>query len=160
MIGIGGKTDKSNIEVHDIQFLIGDTIESCHESLRNNWYGNEKSLHMDSYVSVKGVQGYEIKVDEKENTSDLNLFLVTFGGYTPDVFEELHCYELVVASRDKEARSIAMKLVSHKLKNIHVDNIVKIDKDLTGSTYDLHFTASNEAFSLLPEWQGYTKLSK
>ena len=70
MIGIGGKTDKSNIEVHDIQFLIGETIESCFDALRNNWYGNEKSLHMDSYLSIKGVQDYKITVDLKKNDTD------------------------------------------------------------------------------------------
>lgn len=160
MIGIGGKTDESNIEVHDIQFLVGDSIETTHSSLRKNWYGTDKSLHMDSYLTLKGVEGYEIIVKEEENVSGESLYCVTFGGYQADVFQEIHCYEMVVATFDKEAKSIALNQVKSNLKNLHVDNVVEISRALTGSLYDLHFEKSNELFKVLPEWQGYTKLCK
>lgn len=159
MIGIGGKTNQSNIEVHDIQFLIGDSIEATYDCLRDKWYGIENSLHMDSYLSVKGVVGYEICIKEAENKSEEALYLVTFGGTQTDVFQELHCYELVVATSEKEARKKAMGQVEHSLENLHVDNIVKINRDTTSSKYDLHFKKSDDVFSVKPEWQGFTKLS-
>jgi hypothetical protein len=35
---LGGSAPKANIELHDIQFVVGDKIEDTYEQLRNSWF--------------------------------------------------------------------------------------------------------------------------
>lgn len=37
VIGIGGSVSKANIEVHDVQLVIADSIENTYEILKEDW---------------------------------------------------------------------------------------------------------------------------
>lgn len=39
MVYVGGYTASSNIELHDMRFVIGETIESCYPQLLQEWGG-------------------------------------------------------------------------------------------------------------------------
>ena len=45
MFYIGGDCANSNIELHDVRFSIGETAEECRDDLRQQWWGEPKSLH-------------------------------------------------------------------------------------------------------------------
>jgi len=39
VIYVGGKTETSLIEVHDIHFALGEKIEDTYDQIRNQWWG-------------------------------------------------------------------------------------------------------------------------
>ncbi|WP_348539988.1 DUF1543 domain-containing protein [Rhizobium sp. rho-13.1] len=53
MFYIGGDCGNSNIELHDVRFSIGETAEDCRDDLRNQWWGDPKSLHLDCWGAVE-----------------------------------------------------------------------------------------------------------
>ena len=52
MFYVGGDCGSSNIELHDIRFSVGETPEDCFDDLRRQWWGEPKSLHLDSWGAV------------------------------------------------------------------------------------------------------------
>lgn len=155
MIGIGGKTPYSNIEVHDIQFLVGETIEDTHDELCNRWYG--ETVHLDSHQVINKIDGYELIISKEEVESPLKCFMVYVGGYQPNHLEEIHKVGLFVATTDKEARAKASNTLFGHNKNEHIDSIVEINSVIQKG-YFIHLKASNGDFIQKPDWQGYKKL--
>lgn len=47
LVYLGGCRPKSNIELHDIQFVAGAKIEDTYQTLCERWFGNVKGLHLD-----------------------------------------------------------------------------------------------------------------
>ena len=39
LVVLGGKSPKSNIEIHDVRWVIGAKIEETFKDLRNGWFG-------------------------------------------------------------------------------------------------------------------------
>ena len=59
---LGGRAKKSNIELHDVRWVIGSKIEDTYNVLRNDWFGTLKGLHIDSYKKISFVDGYRINL--------------------------------------------------------------------------------------------------
>ena len=53
MFYVGGNCGNSNVELHDVRFSIGHTVEDCLEDLRRQWWGEPKSLHLDCWGVVE-----------------------------------------------------------------------------------------------------------
>ncbi|MCH4886594.1 DUF1543 domain-containing protein [Acidaminobacter sp. JC074] len=153
MITIGGKTDKSNIEVHDIRFVASQSIEGTYESLKSTWFGTEKSLHIDRYQIINQVDGYDISLSDK--ASDIKLYMVNLGGNEKASYLEWH-KNLLIASRSKsEAIDLATKAYKD-IKDLHLDNIVDINDVLQGQE-KIHLKPS-ETVTLNKEFIGYMKI--
>ena len=60
IVVLGGRTSKSNIELHDARWVVGKSISETFLQLRAQWFGDRAGLHVDSYVEVKYVDGYKI----------------------------------------------------------------------------------------------------
>ena len=45
---LGGRTDRSLIELHDVRFVAGRCIEDTYSELRRQWFGRRRGLHLDS----------------------------------------------------------------------------------------------------------------
>ena len=75
LVFIGWSAPKANIELHDVRWVVGSKIEDTFESLRKNWFGSIKGLHIDSYKKIKSIDGYKInfKKREKEKIKKNNL---------------------------------------------------------------------------------------
>src|SRR5688572_13558434 len=98
VVYVGGKTETSLIEVHDIHFAVGNKIEDTYEQLRNQWWGTPKSLHLDAWGIVKTVDDYDVILKPEPVTDQVNkLFFLNLGGYDPKQFTELHKNMFVVA---------------------------------------------------------------
>ncbi len=78
IITIGGSMENSNIEVHDILFIVAESIEQTYDLVRKSWYGTKKSLHIDSYKILKDINGYCIQLSTTR--SEENLYLIVYGG--------------------------------------------------------------------------------
>lgn len=49
MFYIGGNAGKSNIEVHDIQFVAANKPKDAWPALRDVWFGDKDKIHIDGY---------------------------------------------------------------------------------------------------------------
>ena len=152
MIGIGGDAHNSNIEVHDLRFIIANSIEDTYDALRRDWYGVKGSLHIDSYKILTEIDGYSIEVGN-EDLKDL--YLIHFGGVKKGTFGEYHKMSFILASSKQEAR-IAGSMMIYGIENIdHIDTIRNISAQLGEG---LKFTEGDYTFTQSPDWQGYIKL--
>jgi len=50
LVYLGGRAPRANIELHDVQFVAGDSIEDTFEQLRKRWFGTVRGLHLDAYL--------------------------------------------------------------------------------------------------------------
>ena len=67
LVVLGGRTKKANIELHDVRWVVGSKIEDTYDTLRKDWVGSPKGLHIDSYKKIKYIDGYKIILKNFEN---------------------------------------------------------------------------------------------
>jgi len=119
LVVLGGRAEKANIELHDFRWVFGSKIEDTYDTLRKQWFGSPKGLHIDSYKKIEYIDGYKInlinferdKIDKKrlvkKNNARKHLWFVNVGGYSPTSMQEKHEFGLVIASIKLEAKNIA-----------------------------------------------------
>jgi hypothetical protein len=129
MVYVGGHTPTSNLEVHDMRFVVGAAIEDCYRALQNQWWGDPDTLHMDCWSEVSQVDGYNVTLSSKPSAQEENLFFVNLGGYDPTQFDELHKNVLIVASSPAKAKGKAKEDVTH-WQVPHKDTLFDIEKML------------------------------
>ena len=128
MFYVGGDCGSSNIELHDIRFSVGETPEDCLDDLRQQWWGEPKSLHLDCWGAVEQVDGFDIILSaEAANDAPNKLFFVNLGGYDPGDFSELHKNVLVVAPDVKIAKQKALTQIG-RWESPHKDRLLEIEK--------------------------------
>jgi len=64
---LGGDAEKSNTELHDVVFAVGSSTENCYFQLLDKWFGLPEKMHIDSYMELDVVDGFEISL-HKEKT--------------------------------------------------------------------------------------------
>ena len=62
LVVLGGKAKKANIELHDVRWVVGSKIEDTYDTLRKDWFGSPKGLHIDSYKKIRYIDGYKINL--------------------------------------------------------------------------------------------------
>ena len=62
LVVLGGRAKKANIELHDVRWVVGSKIEDTYDTLRKDWFGSPKGLHIDSYKKIKYIDGYKINL--------------------------------------------------------------------------------------------------
>ncbi len=162
MVCLGGKVTGCNIEMHDIRFVVGDTIESTFTTLKQQWCGDKANVHMDSYLSVRHVDGYAISIENTPQQHEMKLYFVNLGAYYPNHIMEQHSFDLIVAKNEEDAKNIAKSRASAELDKVHKDRLMEVDDVLQVSLIDnhyIHLTPSNKNQQLVPDWYGYHVLS-
>ncbi len=183
LVVLGGRIKKANIELHDVRWVVGSKIEDTYDTLRKDWFGSSKGLHIDSYKKIKYLDGYKISLRKIENLkiknskfsykskTNKNLWFINIGGYDPSSMQEKHEFGLVIASNKLEAQNIAKSkwLIGYKKK--HKDDIAsletliscqdcelikKIDNWEIELTPDKNFIEENN----YPDWYGYQKIDR
>ncbi|MBW4600727.1 MAG: DUF1543 domain-containing protein [Calothrix sp. FI2-JRJ7] len=130
---LGGHAKGCNIEVHDVVFAVGADLHSTFPILERKWFGIRKGLHIDAWVELNHVDGYQINVlpaDASSNESDLKLYFINFGAYEPSFFGEVHQSGFYVASSKKDAQAKAKKQLCLKLKQRHHDDTVVVEDSI------------------------------
>lgn len=134
---LGGKAPRSNIELHDVVFVVGDSLEETYPKLKAKWFAYpEKTPHIDSYMELTHVDGFQIKlVQGKRNNGSHKLYFINFGGYLENLFGEVHQSAFYVAKDPAEATQKARKELCLGLEQTHLDdrldveNLVAFDVD-------------------------------
>jgi hypothetical protein len=158
LVYLGGRTPKSNIELHDVQFVAGEKIEDTYEALRAQWFGTVKGLHLDSYIALKYVDGYRIELSPEQAKGEQHLYFINFGGYDPENLAELHQFGMFVAPSPDAAKAKAKQQLLVGTQEQHKDDLFDIDDCFVvasvGELYvHLHPDEHHQPFK--PDWYGY-----
>ena len=181
LVVLGGRAKKANIELHDVRWVVGSKIEDTYDTLRKDWFGSPKGLHIDSYKKIKYIDGYKIILknfeNDKINKNQLanrtkhqkNLWFVNIGGYDPSSMQEKHEFGLVIASNKLEAKNKAKSkwLIGYEKK--HKDDIASIEILISCDNCELIKKIGNWKIELIldndfieennyPDWYGYQKI--
>ena len=62
LVVLGGRAKKANIELHDVRWVVWSKIEDTYDTLRKDWFGSSKGLHIDSYKKIQYVGGHKINL--------------------------------------------------------------------------------------------------
>ena len=163
---VGGTAPGANIELHDVRFVVGETIENTYSAIRAGWFGTQKGLHLDSYVQLHHVDGYRIELaQEPQSTCAKKLYFVNFGGYFDGKLAEFHDFTVVVAESVQAAKQLAKVQVINKglagAEQLHKDDLIAVDDclclDLIDSHY-IHLYHDGKSQPLIPDWKGYQPL--
>ena len=180
LVVLGGKAKKANIELHDVRWVVGSKIEDTFDTLRKDWFGSPKGLHIDSYKKLKYIDGYKInllnfekdKIKKKKlgKNKDKNyLWFVNIGGYDPSSMQEKHEFGLVLASNRLEAKNRAKSKWLMGFKKKHVDDIASLKMLISCDNCKPIKKIGNWEIDLIPEkifvednyspdWYGYKRI--
>ncbi|MFC3909420.1 DUF1543 domain-containing protein [Legionella dresdenensis] len=144
VIYIGGAHEKSLIELHDMRFVVANTIEETYETLRNTWWGIPTSLHLDAWGVLNYADGYSLKISHTPpEQNDKKLYFVNLGGYDSHQFTELHQNVFVVAPDEAQAKHKAVQQITqwespHRDYLHQIDILLDVNQLLATSNYYLH----------------------
>ncbi len=158
LVYLGGRTPKSNIELHDVQFVAAATIEETYPALRDAWFGTPKGLHLDSYMEVKFVGGFKVELRSEPFPGEESLYFVNFGGYDPESIAELHQFGLFAARSPDEAKKRAKATLLKGSVEQHKDDLFDVDDCFPVTSvgkYFVHLNPDSGEQPFKPDWFGY-----
>ncbi len=181
LVVLGGKAEKANIELHDVRWVVGSKIEETYDTLRRDWFGSSRGLHIDSYKKIQYIDGHKINLINveknkirkkaicKKNNPKKNLWFVNIGGYDPTSMQEKHEFGLVIASSKLEAKNIAKSKWLVGCKKKHKDDLVSLEMLISCDDCQLIKKVGNWEIELspdnqfiqennFPDWYGYQKI--
>jgi len=181
LVVLGGRAEKANIEVHDVRWVVGSKIEDTLDTLRKDWFGSSKGLHIDSYKKIQYIDGHKInlknvekdKIEKKQlvrkNNDKKCLWFVNIGGYNPTSMMEKHEFGLVIASNKLEAKNIAKSKWLIGCKKKHKDDLASLEMLISFDdceqikkigNWEIELTPDNNFIqeNNYPDWYGYQKI--
>jgi hypothetical protein len=135
---LGGRAPKCNTELHDVVFVVGESIEATYESLMDKWFGDPTRMHIDSWMELRIVDGYRISLGAASAPQDRRLYFINLGAYLPGQFTELHANAFVVAADEHEVKSRAKGELLRGTQSVHTDDLYDIDDCLEIAEVDGH----------------------
>jgi len=124
---LGGRADGCNTELHDVVFTCGNKIQDTYMDLIDKWFGNVDRLHIDSWVEIVHVDGYNISLSKKKKYFKYKLFFINLGGYDKNKFEELHESEFLVGEKKLSIKKRAKETLMKGLDQVHTDDLYDVD---------------------------------
>jgi hypothetical protein len=104
-IYIGGEHPSAHIEIHDVRFVVAETVKATHDRLRAEWWGMPGTLHVDCYAEISHADGWTVDLRPEPSGAREQLWFVNLGGYEGKDFAEQHRNMFVVATSMKEERT-------------------------------------------------------
>lgn len=137
---IGGSHPKANIELHDLRFCVGETLQDTYAQLKASWWGTPASLHIDAYIQLDYVDGYRVSVETSDTpqTHENRLWFINCGYYENGVLAEGHAYRFMVGDTKPAVWRRALNSVRSEFHSKHKDNFVDVDEvlDVTASLFE------------------------
>ncbi len=109
MFYTGGNEGKSNIEVHDVQFVVAEIPTDAWPALREAWFGDKDKIHIDGYAPIQWVDGFDVMLSREPSINSEKFYFVNVGGDAPNNLAELHEFDLFVGKTAAEAKQKAIK---------------------------------------------------
>ena len=137
---LGGKHSSARIEVHDVVFAVGDSLQAIYPQLKQQWFGAAKGLHIDAWMAIDGIEQYQVRLSHTSPQPDTpRLYFINLGGYVAKEFGEAHRYVLMLATSKQQARAKARKHVLNTWQQPHVDAVLDVDDCILIDQVDGHF---------------------
>jgi len=166
LVVLGGRAATSLIEVHDVRFVVGATIDATIPELRRQWFGRREGLHLDAWMAVRAVDGWTVRLGrEPAAPRPERLWFVNLGAYRPDSLAELHQFGLVVAASAAAAKAEARRRWLQGALQVHKDDLLAVDDCLALEQLELlgegrwHVQLEPHPEGLspsqVPDWFGY-----
>ena len=124
---LGGRAERCNIELHDVVFTCADEITLSYNDLLNKWFGDVRRLHIDSWVELKYIDGYEIILSKIKPNQNNSLYFINLGGYDQNKFEELHESKFLVGSNSNSIKKRAKEELLVGYDQVHTDDLYDVD---------------------------------
>lgn len=131
---LGGRAPRAAIELHDMVFVAGDSIEDCYGQVLDQWFGTPGRVHIDSFLELDIVDGWKIELARAPAPQKEKLFFVNLGAYNGSDFTELHAVSFHVCAHAPTAKAAAMakhftrgETEPHKDDLLDVDDCIAID---------------------------------
>ena len=150
MFYVGGDCRNSNIELHDVRFSVAEAPEACHADLRQQWWGEPKSLHLDCWGAVEQADGFDVVATTLPPAEQAEkLFFLNLGGYDAAEFGELHKNVLLVSTDVKSAIARALEGVRgwslrHRDRIFEVEKAINLNALLQGRGHYLSLTPASQ----------------
>lgn len=160
---VGGMIEGCHVELHDMRFVAGETVEACYDDLRAQWWGTPESLHLDAWARLDHADGFDISLSDSPSKDEPKLWFVNLGGYDPALFTELHRNVFVVAPDRRVARRRALAGVAgwvspHKDAVREIETLIDVAAAI-GPTRHIRLTPARRAKSFDFEAR-YTPIGK
>lgn len=123
LVVLGGRVAGVHIELHDVRFVAGTTLEDTLPALRRQWFGRRRGLHIDSYMVVRQVGNCAVELRREPQDGLQRLWFVNVGGYHPERLAEEHAFGLVVATTAMGAKRQALAAWLPEAVNRHKDDL-------------------------------------
>jgi hypothetical protein len=154
---LGGRAPRCNTELHDVVFVVSESVEAAYAQLMDKWFGDPLRLHIDSWMELRVVDGYRISLQPYPPAPGLKLFFINLGAYTPGQFTELHANAFVVAANEADVKKRAKGELLRGAQSVHTDDLYDIDDCLEIVEVDgqhIHLEPTPERVVLEPQ-NGY-----
>lgn len=153
-----GATPKGrNIEQHDVFFGIAESLKDLIPDMKRFWPEAKGKIHIDGYQELNFVDGFELKIVEKNSqVYDNHLFFINLGGYQPGKFEEFHQQYLMVGKSMAEIirrvkKTDFYKTMGFKNAESHIDDKYGVDIDDIFKVSDILPQEMKEKYSIVLE---------
>lgn len=150
---LGGRAPRCNTELHDVVFVVGESVEACYERLMDKWFGDPLRLHIDAWVELGVVDGYRISLQPHPPVGGKKLYFINLGAYLPGQFTELHANAFVVATNEADVKKRAKGELLRGTQSVHTDDLYDIDDCLEIAEVDgqhIHLEPTPENIPLAP----------
>lgn len=178
LVVLGGRTARSHVELHDVRWVVGRTIEDTIPALKQQWFGQQRGLHIDSYAAITHVDGWRIELVSPASSdhaavpaagSTGSLWFINLGAYRRDAMQEQHRFGLVVANSAQGAKRRARALWLKDALQVHKDDLHALEQlaeiddclpieTLGGWRIRLIPEPKTEASEITPDWFGYWRI--
>ncbi len=157
MVLLGANPPGRNVEQHDYFFGIARNLKELIPAIKAFWPEAVNTLHLDGWREVTQVDGYQINVVVKEETTTESLeklFFINLGGYQSGKLEEQHYTVLSVHEDRKDAMLESKKTVFFRTNTLkggagsHIDEKYGIDVDDAYRIEDILSDEYKEQYSI------------
>ncbi len=157
MVHLGGSAAGANLELHDVQFVAAPDMEAAVPPLRQAWFGDGKSLHLDGYRPLVWADGHALTLRPEPSEGESGLYFVHMGAYAEAVEGELHAAGLFVAATAAEAKRRAKQRLLAGAERQHADAVRAVAEVLLRAApgWHLHVEPAPPPPALPPAWRGY-----
>lgn len=124
---LGGRAPKCNTELHDVVFVVGESIEATYDGLMDKWFGDPLRVHLDSWIELQIIDGHRIRLGVASAPSAKKLYFINLGAYLPGQFTELHATAFAVAASENEVKVRAKRELLRGTQSVHTDDLFDID---------------------------------
>jgi hypothetical protein len=123
----GNCAPRSNTELHDVVFAVGDRLEDTYPQLLELWFGTPEGLHIDSWLELRVVDGHRVSLGLDTPDHERHLYFINLGGYRAGDFAEHHANAFLVAADEDEAKRRAKAVLLGGFDAVHTDDLYEVD---------------------------------